>query len=145
MAQGNTNFGNDQGTGTVGADGFLGPLVGDTAVITDETVTGTTTYGVQIAAAAGSNSQANATAITKSRVVVTTVSATTRGVRLPTAATGLEVHVLNAGANAVKPYPATGDKIAAGSTNAAGTAIAAAKGNIYLAQDATTWRVITGA
>jgi hypothetical protein len=99
----------------------------------------------QIVAAAGSNSQAAATAITKSRVVVTTVSATSRAVRLPTAATGREVEVYNAAATAVKVYPATNDKIGAASTNAAGTAIAAGKPVKYIAQDATTWRTFIGA
>jgi hypothetical protein len=109
-------------------------------------VTGTVTVGVQTpVVAAGSNSQANATAITKSAAVITTVSATTRGIRLPAAATGLRIEIFNAAATAVKPYPATNDKIGAASTNAAGTAIAAGKGNIYLAQSDSLWRVITGA
>lgn len=108
-------------------------------------VAGTITAGVQVAAAAGSNSQANATPITKSRVVVATVSATTRAVKLPAAATGLEVFIFNAGATGVKVYPATGDSIVAGATNAVGTAIAKNKGNIYMARNASNWRVITGA
>jgi len=114
-------------------DGFVGDI------------TGGLTGGLAVVAAAGSNSQANATAITQMITVVTTVSATTRAVKLPTAATGKVAIVHNAAATAVKVYPNTGDKIAAASTNAVGTAIAATKGNIYLAQDAVTWRVITGA
>lgn len=109
------------------------------------TESGVWTQIPQIATAAGSNSQTNATAITKSAVVVTVVSATTRAVRLPTAATGKRVFINNGATTAVKVYPATGDKIGAGATNAVGTAIAANKGNIYFAQDAVTWRVLTGA
>lgn len=109
------------------------------------TVTGLVTERVQVAAAAGSNSQANATAITKSVVVITTVSATTRAVRLPTAATGLKVEIHNAGATQVKVYPATGDRVAAASTNAvAASAIAVGNGSIFRAQNASTWRVLTG-
>lgn len=122
-----------------------GNISSTSVTTTDLDVTGTITKGVQTAVAAGSNSQANATPITKSLVVVATVSATTRAVRLPAAATGLQVQVQNGAATAVKIYPATGDKIAAASTNAVGTAIAARKGNIYTAINATTWEVMTGA
>ena len=45
--------------------------------------------------AAGSNSQANSTALTKPVNIVATVSATTRGVRLPTATAGDIVIVKN--------------------------------------------------
>lgn len=109
------------------------------------TVTGFSANVPQIAAAAGSNSQANATAITKSVCIITTVSGTTRAVRLPTAATGRVVEIHNAGATQVKVYPGTGDRISTAATNAVGTAIAKTKGNIYRAQNASTWRVITGA
>lgn len=96
--------------------------------------------------AAGSNSQTNATALTAFLNIVTTVSATTRAVKLPTAATGKMVAIHNTASTAVKVYPATGDKINAAATNAVGTqTIAQNKGNIYIAQDATTWRVIAGA
>ena len=130
-----TSFRNDQGTGSVEAD---------TLSVTNQTISGLTTVTPQLVAAAGTNSQANATAITKSFVFVTTVSATTRGVRLPAAATGLQVQVNNNVATAVKVYPATGDKIGTGATNAA-VALAASKGNIYTARDAVTWNVIIGA
>lgn len=105
-----------------------------------------TFQSVATVAAAGSNSQANATALTAFLNIVTTVSATTRAVKLPTAATGKTVAIHNTASTAVKVYPATGDKINAASTNAVGTqTIAQNKGNIYIAQDATTWRVIAGA
>ncbi len=120
-----------------GADGAFSDdvTVGDAL-----TVTGFMANGVQVAAAAGSNSQANATAITKSVVVIST-----RAVRLPAAATGRVVEVHNAGATQVKIYPSTGDAIGTAATNAVGTAIGKTKGNIYRAQNASTWRVLTGA
>lgn len=130
-----TSFRNDQATGSIEAD---------TATFTDLATTGLVSSTPQLVAAAGTNSQANATAITKSMVFVTTVSATTRGVRLPAAVTGRQVTITNNIATAVKVYPATGDKIGTGSTNAA-VALAASKGNIYVARDAVTWNVIVGA
>lgn len=121
---------------------FRGTVRATTGFVGDPVGRSTTTTIV----AAGSNSQANATALTSYLNVVTTVSATTRAVKLPTAATGLQVAIHNAAATAVKVYPATGDKINAAATNAVGTqTIAQNKGNIYIAQDAVTWRVIAGA
>jgi hypothetical protein len=116
-----------------------------TGSFTDISTNGTLTRGVQNAIAAGSNSQANATAITKALVMVVTVSATTRAVKLPAAATGLTVQIQNTASTAVKVYPATGDKIGSAATNAVGAAIATLKGNIYTAKDATTWLVVVGA
>lgn len=120
-----SNFNNDAGNGFLGSDGLI--------------------TSVQTVAAAGSNSQANAALINRGNVIVVTVSATTRGVKLPVAVTGMQVQVMNGGASAVKPYPNTNGKIGAASTNAAGTAIAANKGSIYVAQNTTLWRVISGA
>lgn len=105
----------------------------------------TTTFSPQIAIAAGSNSQANALPIVKARVVVVTVSGTTRAVRLPTAATGKEVVIFNAGTTGVKVYPGTGDKITTGATNAVGAAIIKNKSVHYFAQDTLTWRTLVGA
>ncbi|MCR5877003.1 hypothetical protein [Phenylobacterium sp. J367] len=66
--------------------------------------------------------------------------------KLPTAATGKVVSIHNDAATAVKVYPQTGGRINAASTNAVGTqTIAQNKGNIYIAQDATRWRVVAGA
>lgn len=121
--------------------GFSGSVTGG---VTGD-VTGNLTGGGAVVAAAGSNSQANATAITQMITIVTTVSATTRAVKLPTAAVGKLHFVHNAAATAVKIYPNTNDKIGAAATNAVGTAIAAGKTNIYMAQDSDTWRVMTGA
>lgn len=109
------------------------------------TLTGGAILGTATVAAAGSNSQANATALASPLNIVTTVSATTRAVRLPAAEAGKVVQIMNAAATAVKVYPATGDKIASASTNAVGAAIAAGKGNIYVGQDAQTWRLLVGA
>jgi hypothetical protein len=57
MASGNTNFGNSAGTGTVGADGFLGPLTGNVT----GNVSGTVTTAVQLLAAHGTSQQSAST------------------------------------------------------------------------------------
>jgi hypothetical protein len=98
----------------------------------------------QLMQATGSNSQANAAPITTPSAVVVTVSASTRGVRLPAARAGLTELVNNAGANRVRVFPAAGDRIGAAATNAS-IALEAGKGGIFFAQDSTTWRVILGA
>lgn len=126
-------------------NGTLGATTPAAATVTTFTQNGILTRIPQTVAAAGSNSQANAAVITKSLVIVATVSATTRAVRLPVAATGKEVRVQNGTATAVKIYPGTGGHIGAAATNAVGAAIAARKGNIYTAKDAVTWEVMVGA
>jgi len=98
----------------------------------------------QLLQATGSNSQANAVLISAPSVVVVKVSASTRGIRLPVAATGLTELINNAGAHSVHIFPASGNRIGASATNAS-TTLAAGKGGIFFAQDATTWRVILGA
>jgi len=89
--------------------------------------------------------QGNATAITSSLAIVnvaTTVS--THGVKLPTAATGLEVTVCAAGSFGVKVYPATNNRIGAANTNVADTTLAINKSNCYIAVSATKWVVQRG-
>lgn len=98
----------------------------------------------QLVQATGSNSQAQAAPITAPSVVVTTVDASSRGIRLPAATAGLTELIANAGAHSVHVFPASGDRIGAAATNAS-TTLAAGKGGIFFAQDATTWRVILGA
>ena len=99
-----------------------------------------------IIAAAGAT-QGNATAITTRQVVVTTATASTKGVKLPAASTGQEVTIVNQGPTfGVKVYPATGGKINAVATNGAdATVLAALKATTYLAVDAQKWIAIRGA
>lgn len=102
----------------------------------------TETYIPQVLAAAGAT-QGTAGVITKSRVIVT-VTASTEGVKLPVAATGLEVHVRVPGTVGVKVYPAANGKIDTAATNIA-QALVAGKGSIFLARDTTRWVTIKGA
>lgn len=106
------------------------------------TVSGTFTSVPQTLAATGAT-QGNAAQITKS-VVMVTVTASTQGVKLPTAATGLRVIVCAASAKGVKVYPFLGDRIQGAATNAA-VALVLNKSSIYIAADATNWRVVKGA
>jgi hypothetical protein len=98
----------------------------------------------QILSAAGSNSQANSTPITRPAAVVTSVSSPTRGIRLPVATTGLTELISNAGSNSMHVFPATGARIGSAATNAF-VNVSAGKGSIFFAQNSKTWRVIAGA
>lgn len=104
--------------------------------------------GTQILTAAGTT-QLGATAITagvRRAIITVAATASTHGVRLPTAATGITVTVGNAGAFGAKVYPATGGKIAAAATNAAdATVLAVNKANTYIAVNTTLWIVERGA
>ncbi len=107
---------------------------------------GTFTMAPQIVSAAGA-SQGTATAITKALAIVTVATtASTHGVKLPTAVTGLMVYVANAATTfGVKIYPATNGKIGAAATNVADTVLAKNKANLYIARNTTFWVVQRGA
>lgn len=129
-----------------GVNGALGAGTPAAAAVTNYTGNGSITNAPQIVTAAGAT-QGNATAITKGVAIVTVaLTASTKGVRLPTAATGLMVYVGNVATFGVKVYPATNGKIGAASTNAAdSTVLAINKGNLYVAQNTTRWTVFRGA
>jgi hypothetical protein len=99
---------------------------------------------IQIVAAAGAT-QGNATAISALRglIVKVTVTASTEGVKLPVASTGLEVRVLADPLVGVKVYPFLNGIIGSAATNAA-VALVKNKGNIYIGMDTRRWRVIVG-
>jgi len=134
MALGNTNFSNDQGTGTVGADGFNGPIGSST----DPTLnsTGNVTFLRQSTGnaltAAGTN-RANSLALTNAINNITTAAAST-GVTLPASASvgiGGTVIVFNAGANAAQVYGAGSDTID-GVAGATGVPLTNAKRAIFI-------------
>ncbi len=113
---------------------------------TNITLNGTYKMTPQIVTTAGV-SQATATAITKALAIITVnTSVSTRGVRLPTASTGLMVYVANAATTfGAKVWPATNGKIGAAATNIADTVLAKNKANLYIAQNTTFWVVQRGA
>lgn len=116
--------------------------VGQKLGVLPPTADGFSQANVQILAAAGAT-QGNAGVITRS-VVIVTVTASTQGVKLPTAATGKQVRVHCPGTVGVKVYPNTNDKISTASTNVA-VALVADKANLYIAKDADVWTVQKGA
>lgn len=91
--------------------------------------------------------QGNATAITTNTVLVTTATASSKGVMLPAAATGLEVTIANIGPTfGTKVYPALHQFINAGASSAAdATVLAALKSTVYLAKDALHWITLRSA
>jgi hypothetical protein len=109
-------------------------------------MSGAQTAAPQILTAAGAT-QGNATAITGGNALITVaLTASTKGVRLPTAVTGMLVRIGNLATFGVKVYPATNGKIGAASTNSAdSTVLAINKGNVYWAQNTTKWVVFRGA
>lgn len=127
-------------TETVFPDGLGGTPIGQTTPAAGKfTTLEATSAALQTLAAAGAT-QGNAAQITGS-VVIVTVTASTQGVKLPAAASGLFVRLHAQPDKGVKVYPATGDKIGSAATNAA-VLVAANKGQLYQAVDATTWRVV---
>jgi hypothetical protein len=96
---------------------------------------------------AAGTSQGTATALTAFKNLITVaLTASTKGVKLPTAVTGLEILVANGATFGAKVYPASGAQIGAASTNAAdSTVLAINKANRYLAVSAVKWIVLRGA
>lgn len=110
------------GTGQVT---FGGPILRSTA--TALTATGTV--------------QADALALTKELNFVTTAAAGT-GVKLPTAIAGMQITVVNRGANTLNVYPETGAQIDALGTNVA-TTVASNAENVLVASTATQWFIVS--
>lgn len=100
---------------------------------------------IQIVAAAGAT-QGTATPISavKGLLVKVTVTASTQGVKLPVASTGLRLYVMADPSVGVKVYPATGGFIGSAASNAA-VALVKAKTNLYVAVDKLHWRTQVGA
>ena len=99
------------------------------------------------AVVAAGSTQLGATLLTsKKNIITVSTTASTHGVRLPAASTGLEVVVGNAGTFGVKVYPFLNGKIGAVSTNGADTTVLAInKCNTYRAVNTTYWIVERGA
>jgi len=80
-------------------------------------------------------------AITTDIVQISTVGTTGDAVTLPAAVAGLEITIINNGANAADVFPASGDNLGAGANTAA--SLAAAANITYVAIDATNWVATT--
>lgn len=91
--------------------------------------------------AATGSVQGDAAAITAGYTAVTGADAT-KGVVLPAAVAEATCFVYNTAASTLKLYPASGDDINDGATDAA--LVVAAKSCVFcVAQDSTTWMVLT--
>ena len=88
--------------------------------------------------------QAGATALTKDINRVTTVGSDNDGVKLPAAAAGLEILIINADAGQdIQIWPNTGDAINGGSANAVdSSALGEGATRRYIAMDATNWYTV---
>jgi collagen type VII alpha len=97
---------------------------------------------VQTAISAAGTVQSNATALSNSINIVSTVSVG-QGVRLPTSITGMEVKIINLSANSLAVYPATNGIINALAANAAFT-LGANSRLEFIATSTTQWYTMTG-
>ena len=151
-----TNFSNANSNGYVVADGFSGaPSATDTANQRQSTQpavfpNGSSVQGAQIGglltvAAAGA-SVGTATAIPATAYIVNvTVTASTEGVKLPTASTGRELTLLTPTTKGYKVYGgAAGQLINANTTNTTSYAIVTLKPVTFYGVDATHWRAQKG-
>lgn len=116
----------------------------DTIAVSSAQVATSLTLTPTVVTPAGSNSQANSTLLSTPLNIIAAISATTRGVRLPTAAAGLIYMVINAATTGMNVYPHTNGKIHTGSTNAAYDLLKA-KAVLFAARDTNTWQVLIGA
>lgn len=99
------------------------------APLASVTATGTTQLGAKAITAFFTN-------------IVQCSSASTKGVRLPAASTGLRMEICNTGAFGCKVYPSTNGKIGSAATNAAWTtSLAVGKFIVFRAINKTLWTV----
>ena len=124
------------------------PVIGGTtpaAVTASElTSTGAIVEKTQTVAAAGANQGAAGAIPDACSEVMVTVTASTQGVKLPTAVAGKKVRVFAAAGVGNKVYPFAGALIQGLATNAAYT-LAAGKATLFIAESATKWRFQAGA
>ena len=98
-------------------------------------------YSTSASVSAAGTSQGDATGLTTSYNVVTTV-ASGSGVRLPTPPVGMRVVIVNKGANSLNVYPDTGGAIDAAATNVA-TILSVNAVTTLQASSATQWYTIS--
>ena len=107
-----------------GANAAFGTISGTTVTVTSVATTGALTVGgsstlsTTAAVTATGTNQGGAVALTTTYNIVTSATAN-QGVKLPDCAAGLESLILNDTAVNVKVYPATGETIDGGASNAA--------------------------
>lgn len=126
-----------------GNNAAFGTISGTTVSVTSVTTTGALTVGgsstlsITGTVSAAGSTQGDATALTKTYNIVTTASAN-QGIKLPDCAAGLETLILNETSATIKVYPATGEAIDSGATNAA-ISLAPATSLRLVGVSATKW------
>ena len=114
---------------------------GDSPEFENLTLTGAFISSVDASVAAAGTDQSNATALTKAVNIVTSAT-TNQGVKLPTAADGISVTIVNTTAVTIKVYPNTSDVIDGGTVNVA-VNLAPYSSIQIVAQDTQDWYRIT--
>ena len=120
------------GTGNTAGTDWLTANVSHVSPIANSTGSGITAFAT--------GGQASATQLQFRLNEISTVATTGDSVKLPTAATGLFVTVINNGANACDVFPSSGDNLGAG----VDTAVSLASGSniTYAAYNATNWESV---
>ncbi len=139
-----------EASGNITADGTLvGGNISTMGTLTaknEVTSAGATSTAFPALITATGSTQLGAKALTVAyNYIIQASTASTKGIRLPAASTGLQVTIANAAAFGVKVWPSTNGKIGAASTNAADTVLAVNKVNVYWARNKTYWAVLRGA
>ena len=114
---------------------------GSSPSFADLTLTGSLTKSVAGTVTAAGTTQGDATALTKTLNMITTATAN-QGVKLPTAAAGLTIKVINTTAVTIKVYPNTSDVIDGGTVNV-GVNLSPYSSVELVAQDAVDWYRVT--
>jgi hypothetical protein len=114
---------------------------GSSPSFADLALTGSLTKSVAGTVAAAGTTQGDATALTKTVNMITTATAN-QGVKLPTAAAGLTIKIINTTAVTIVVYPNTSDVIDGGTVNV-GVNLSPYSSVELVAQDAVDWYRVT--
>lgn len=114
---------------------------GDSPSFADLTLTGSLIKSVAGTVTAAGTTQGDATALTKTVNMITSATAN-QGVKLPTAAAGLTIKIINTTAVTIVVYPNTSDVIDGGTVNV-GVNLAPYSSVELVAQDAVDWYRVT--
>ena len=114
---------------------------GSSPSFADLALTGSLTKSVAGTVAAAGTTQGDATALTKTVNMITTATAN-QGVKLPTAAAGLTIKIINTTAVTIVVYPNTSDVIDGGTVNV-GVNLSPYSSVELVAQDAVEWYRVT--
>lgn len=113
---------------------------GDDIVVDDFSAAGELTLSASATVSAAGTTQSGATALTKTYNIVTTATAD-QGIKLPSAATGKRVSVVNATSASIKIYPDTSETINSLSANVAKSLAAGATIDL-VCTSGSAWRTL---